>query len=479
MSTEDPLKNWQLENREQEAEHWKLEDADQDLAKHLQLQQGELDTYWQPVEYERNAATRRRNWVLPSVLIVALLAVLGYVGWIAMGQLGGSGLDITQMVPGMAATEPAATPAEEAAAAAAAVTATPAEPTPTLEPTATSAPAETPTPTVEPTPAIAMAQLISGTVNAVGGVNARKEEAITGEVVQLLNEGERVVVTRDDGEWLQVILPDGARVAYVRSEFVDRTALPLPLAELASIYTRAGLPAPTPVAVVEPGAITASTEATATGATAPLTNTITGSTAVEFPVSTVVPPAPFTNTLPAVGPVLVVTDTTGVNARNAAGTDGDIITIVPEGAVLPVIGRTPAGDWLQVSLPDGTTGWMFAQAVVASSDAAVAPVTANATEQQATATPVAASPGATPAGAGAPSGATATVTNALGAILRPAPSRNLDGEVYDPDTTFTVVGRSGDGEWVQLVLPDGSLAWALAATVQLSVPLETLPVTQP
>ena len=77
MSTDDPLKNWQLEDRKQpDPEQWKLEDSDQDLSKHLQLQEGETSPYWQPVEYER-APQGRRNWVLPSVLIVALLAVLG------------------------------------------------------------------------------------------------------------------------------------------------------------------------------------------------------------------------------------------------------------------------------------------------------------------------------------------------------------------------------------------------------------------
>ena len=95
MSTEDPLKNWQLENSARDDEQWKLEDAEQDLSKHMQLQPGEPNAYWQPVEYERDPQPRRRNWVLPSVLIVALLAVLGYVGWIALGQLGGgAGVDL-------------------------------------------------------------------------------------------------------------------------------------------------------------------------------------------------------------------------------------------------------------------------------------------------------------------------------------------------------------------------------------------------
>ena len=81
---------------------------------------------------------------------------------------------------------------------------------------------------------------------------------------------------------------------------------------------------------------------------------------------------------------------------------------------------------------------------------------------------------------GAPTGAVATVINDLGANLRSAPSRDLASVFFaDAGQSFTVVGRSGDGEWVQVVLPDGSLAWALLPTVELSVDAATLPVTQP
>jgi uncharacterized protein YraI len=165
-----------------------------------------------------------------------------------------------------------------------------------------------------------------------------------------------------------------------------------------------------------------------------------------------------------------------VNARSGPSTDNPIIVTIPNGAVLPVVGRNVAGDWLQVRLPDGVTAWMFAEAVVASSDAASAPVGgAEATGAQTTTTE-----GTAPL-EGAPSGATATVTNELGANLRSAPSRDLDGVFFaEMGQSFAVVGRSGDGEWVQVVLPDGSLAWALATTVQLGgVTADALPVTQP
>ena len=171
---------------------------------------------------------RRRNWVLPSVLIVALLAVLGYVGWIALGQLGGG----FGSFAGIAAPAPTETATVDAAAVAAAASPTPAPATPTAAPTATTAPVATATPTLEPTPDIAMGELISGTVNAVQGVNARREP--NGEIIRTLNEGEGVVVTRQDGDWLQVILSDGTSVAWVSSEFVNRTPQMVPLEQLAA-----------------------------------------------------------------------------------------------------------------------------------------------------------------------------------------------------------------------------------------------------
>jgi uncharacterized protein YgiM (DUF1202 family) len=486
MSTEDPLKNWQLEDRkEPDPEQWKLEDADQDLDKHLQLQQGEPNAYWQPVEYERAPQTRR-NWVLPSVLIVALLAVLGYVGWIALGQWGG-GLG---SLPGMAAAAPTETPTVDAAAVAAAASPTPAPPTPTLEPTATLAPAETPTATIEPTPTIAMGELISGTVNAVQGVNARREP--NGEVIRTLNENEGVTVTRQDGDWLQVILSDGTTVAWVSSEFINRTPQMVPLEQLAAIFTAAGLPVPTAVAAPAPSAgltetvdLASATPLPAAGEVVTPSLPLAGS-APQLTPNGVIPTAPFTNALPAVGPALTVSDTTGVNARADASIAGAVLLVVPNGAVLPVLGRNAAGDWLQVQLPDGQRAWMFSEAVIASPDAASAPVVdgaaAGVTESLATPTApttISATP-ETPALAGAPTGATATVANPLGANLRSAPSRDLE-PIYSAGTgeSFAVIGRNDAGDWVQVVLPDGSAVWALATTVEVSVGVDTLPVTQP
>ena len=213
-----------------------------------------------------------------------------------------------------------------------------------------------------------------------------------------------------------------------------------------------------------------------------------GGTAPQLVPNGVLPTAPFTNALPAVGPALTVSDTTGVNARSSAGTDGAVILVVPNGAVLPVIGRNAAGDWLQVRLPDGQDAWMFGEAVIASPDAASsAPVvggtgtlTGTLTETLAATTTTVAPAVTAPPVAGAPTGASATIASPLGANLRSAPSRDLE-PIYSAASgeSFAVIGRNGAGDWIQVVLPDGSAAWVLAAVAQVSVGVDTLPVTQP
>jgi uncharacterized protein YgiM (DUF1202 family) len=128
---------------------------------------------------------------------------------------------------------------------------------------------------------------------------------------------------------------------------------------------------------------------------------------------------------------------------------------------------------------------MFAEAVIASPDAATLTVVESVapTAPLTGTTPLTGTAPVTdtvPVPQNAPTGATATVTNPLGANLRSAPSRALD-PIYSAaqGEAFAVIGRNGDSLWVQVVLPDGTSAWALTGTVELSVGVESLPVTQP
>ncbi len=536
----DPLKNWQLEKSDEPLEQWKLQDAEQ-AASHLQLQEtGATPPNWQPVEYQRAAARSGRNWILPSIVIVALLAALAYVAFIAFNNLGLTPL--TGFEPSGAPTT-APTPDQAAAV-------MPTE-TPTQEPTPTPEP---PTPTPEPptpTPTLILTRI--GVVNDPAGVNARREPSTTAPIIRLLNNGERVTIVRQEGDWLLVILPEN-QAAWVWAEFFDQSVgEEKTLAEWNAILTGAGLPPVTPEAGVEPApaAETAATPLTATviadpGATlrlepalqaqvvgeallgAALTvsgrtdagdwllatlpdgrrgwisaslvsvggdiaalpvqpsniviaeglatptpvaaqpETPTGAPSFTLEINNVIPPAPYTNTIPTVGQAIAISDTVGVRARTAPSLEAAVVTVLPNGAVLPAVGRSADAQWIQIVLPDNQRAWVFRGVVVVSSNIDDAPIV-GADGQPVEPTPSPATPGEP----------TLTVRSLLGANIRLAPNNESEPiETVSMGATFPAIGRTEDGSWIQVRLADGTTGWVLASTSELNVDVTTLPVTQ-
>ncbi|MFN3982938.1 MAG: SH3 domain-containing protein [Caldilinea sp.] len=546
----DPLKNWQLQEGNEPLDQWKLQDAEQD-ARHLQLQQGgATSSDWQPVEYQRTQTRSGRNWVLPSIVIVALLVALGYVGFVSLNRLGLDGLTLGLPSFGVLGSQPTPTPTETATEELAPAAVTEA---PTGEPTPAEAP-PTPTPTAEPpTPTPALITTRIGTVNQAAGVNARREPSTTGEIVRLLNNGERVTVVRQEGDWLLVILPEN-EAAWVWAEYFDQAVgEQKTLDEWNAILTGVGLP---PVAVetsagqtpeapsivtlnvaviADPGAtlrIEPATQAqvvgeallgatlTASGRTDTgewllvtladgrrgwiaanlvsvdgdattlavqpanllLTEDAASTPALATPTpaligpaftletSGVVPAAPFTNTLPPIGPAIAISDTAGVRARSAPSLEGNVLGVVPNGAVLPVVGRSADNAWVQVTLPDNQRAWVFREVVNVSSDIDTAPVV-GADGAVAIPTPTVAAP------AGELGEPTLTVKSLLGANVRTAP--NNEAETIDTvslGAAFPAIGRSADDAWIQVQLPDGVVGWILANTAELNVDIATLPV---
>jgi len=574
MSKDNSLKNWQLQEAGRASDQWQLQETEKAL-RYMQLQEvagGITPEGWQPVEYQRQAR-QGASWVLPSLAIVAVLAVGGYVGWLGLSRMSGA--------PAAASTATA----QPAAGAGAAITETVTAPTPTIEPTMTPTPAS-PTPTLEPTPipSPALVERVSGTVNTDAGVNARKSPSTDGELIRLVVKDETMLVVDDQGDWLQVILPDNT-VAFVSSEFVSKTTDLTSLDELNAARTAAGLESIAPIPPVAPSAIVASLPVTVVAdpnaivrveplaesavimtfekgtqlvatqrspdgkwikvelendqagwmiagfleagdgdlaalfdgttvatvapevvapntesptATLPLTSTevLTGTTAetpsleitpadppLGLTISLIVPTAPFTNVAPISGPALSITATGGANARQTPGIDGAVIGVIPEGAVLPVVGRNADTTWLVVSLPDEQLAWVSREVVSMSDNGVNAPVLDDGA-LTGEATPVAANSlevtGTTESGGGpivAPAGGpVATVSTLLGANTRATPDQNADalGQV-DRGDSFTAVGRTAASDWVQIKLPDGSLAWLRATVVELDVDIAELP----
>jgi uncharacterized protein YraI len=182
-------------------------------------------------------------------------------------------------------------------------------------------------------------------------------------------------------------------------------AEPTPTFVLEEVAAAPTLPAPT----VAPTSAPAETAGNPITASAPIT-TPAPAALLDLPTPTAQGNAP-TSANPAgpnsAGPQGKATGL--INVRSGPGTDfSAIATLNPEDSVT-LVGKTPAGDWWQVSLTNGATGWVFGQLLSTSGDVAVVAVAADIPTPPPTAVPVAVAeqPAATAAPAEAPTEAAA------------------------------------------------------------------------
>jgi len=82
----------------------------------------------------------------------------------------------------------------------------------------------------------------------------------------------------------------------------------------------------------------------------PTDTPLPGPTATPLPNVTIVPAAPNPNVAVVIAPAL--------NVRSGPSTLYPVITTVPAGTVLTVLGRNESNTWIAVQLPDGTQGWV-------------------------------------------------------------------------------------------------------------------------
>lgn len=137
-----------------------------------------------------------------------------------------------------------------------------------------------------------------------------------------------------------------------------------------------------------------------------------------------------------------------VNVRTGPSTAYDVIRSVPADTTATVLGQNTAGDWLQVRLSDGTTGW----------------VARFLTDYTATATAVDTPPLAPPATVSVETAFDTAIidTTPAGANVnvRMGPSTANDILRTVPDgTAVTVTGQDTSGTWLQVVLDDGTVGW--------------------
>ena len=601
---------WELEEGSDADDRWVLEDSEQHMSDEWDLEgTPEPVGQWQPVEYDK---PRRAGpaWILPTVVTVALLAVLGYSAYTLVPSLVES---LRNGTAGIGQAPPEGTPPTEEGAAVAA-----AEETPTEEATETPPPTDTPTeepPTPTPSPTLSVAQQLFATVLSEYGVNARSEPSVDSQVLQILEQNDTFIVLQelDDG-WLMLFVSDGPLeagqpisgfAAYASAEFfaqarqpfaeslyqavlaaagIEPTATPVPPTPTSDGTTSGDLALPTVTPVpepqseappatldaAEPTSVTITIDAVSganvrtlpelnsdvvtlladqtevlaigryatndwilvdlgDGATGwvyaelavvngdlttlplitlgelPAPSPTPTETPTPEPTPTsppVEPPTPYSSELPAGVPGAIVFSAAGVNARNLPSAESGVVTILPENAALPVVGRSTNGEWLQVELPQGGTAWVFRAAIIPRGDVNSVPVTEGEAETASpTATPasepepvatevpaVESTMAATAPATDAEPTAEATAQPSTGATAKmrlvvvpvyAAPSS--DGESIERigrSTEVPATGRTADGAWVQVQSSSGDLGWVTVKSVELSVDVDSLPVVQ-
>lgn len=494
MKDQDSTENWRLEEGGEVDDRWVLEPSEQKLTEQWDLQDEPPERVgeWQPVDYQK-PSRRGASWILPTVVTVALLAVLGYSAVTLLPRLVNTftGQGSTE---GTATVEPSdATPPAVAGVAGAESTPT-ATPTEEVSPTPTEAP-----PTQEAPPAVPadVVQQLFGTVTSTYGVNARSAPDENAEVVRVVLQGETMFVFGEDGDFLRLFLTDGplqegqaisGTIAYAAKEYFAVAEQPVRRALWEAVFLGAGLPVPgseepTPVAEEPSTAITDTVTATDT-----VTDTVAAD-ALLLPTPT---PAPGqTGGAPApVAVSLTISAVNGLNVRTNPEIAADIVSLLENGATVDVIGRFVDSNWYKVRLPDGSEGWVAADFVTLNGDPSALPVTRLENlplpTPAPTITPTLEAGDATPAPPPAPyvaelpEGVTGvTVPTANGVNVRTEP--NTDADVIDTvplNAALPAVGRSEDALWIMVELPDGSRGWLFRAAIIPNAVLDDLPVSE-
>ncbi len=150
--------------------------------------------------------------------------------------------------------------------------------------------------------------------------------------------------------------------------------------------------------------------------------------------------------------------TGALNVRSGPGMGYGVVTVCTYGQVVTMIGRNSNNSWVKIRLSTGHEGWVSAPYIVPSVAIASLPLADGTTSP--------------------PPSSTATGTVATGALnVRSGPGIGYGTltAVYR-GTTFTLLGRNGDGSWVKIRLSSGTEGWVNGSLITPSVAISTLAV---
>jgi len=342
-------------------------------------------------------------------------------------------------------------------------------------------------------------------ITAPAGLNARSAPVDGADVVQYLLADTVVpaVTYSDDSQWIMVELESG-QMGWVFAEYVNLTGrIGIGLPELQEepqdaqvndteqTETELGEAEQTEAEL----AGVASTDGGPTTDEPVDTNIATDSIVTVFPGSEEVAAQdiittgvalepPFTNIIPLDSPAVIIDRDQGTNARAQDRISSDELLLLPKGAVLPILGKNAAGDWVQIALPGDGQGWVFAQGVGTTQPLDVLPVIdpdvpAEVDEQDVTESASADEEAEDSTEDEVSSVETNATARTLLAIYPTASNLQKPLDVILNGEALAVIGRSADSRWVQIDWKKAdSDAWILVAGVTLDVDIETLPVVE-
>lgn len=487
--------NWQLQEGGEIDDKWLLRESEQTVTTPWDLQESEAQfREWQPVDYQ--PATKPGTPVtriLPFVVIIALVAVVGYGAWVFIPRIFGPGDNSPESTALQTETPEISesvvltgsdTPIPESAQAVVEPEVTPIEPTATTE-----QPPPIETPTVDPSTQ-AVLQVEFATVINPYGVNARISPNVDAAIIRILEQGQTFLVLGSTADgWLELFVNESqlapgspilGQVGYASAEFLQKSQQIIPQDFYNQILTVAGRATPTPIAPAElPTAVV--TPTVESGFVMP---TVTPS---PIPATSLTAPLTGTESAGGTAPVsltITISSPTGLNVRIRPSVDAPIVTLLTSQQTVPALGRLIDNQWVFVQLPDGAVGWVSIEFIVVNGDINLLPPvlpepeTAEAAEATPTPTTEAALPEPPPPYTGALADGVTGVRVPINGVNARA-TAEAEGalvEVVPAGAALVALALSADGEWIQVQLPSGDTAWVFRSVVLPVGAVDALPV---
>jgi uncharacterized protein YraI len=195
-------------------------------------------------------------------------------------------------------------------------------------------------------------------------------------------------------------------------------------------------------------------------------------------VATMPPAAPVQPGLGVGGQAVgTVVNANNLNVRTGPGLTFGIMATLPFGSSAVLEGRNVDGSWLQVRLADGRLGWVSSAFMTANLAIASLPETAPAIAPPAVPPPTIAPPAAPGVGFSALGASLQSFGNL---IIRTGPGLQFPVLVSLPlGQNFVLEGRTADGSWLWVRVPDGRQGWVSTGVITTTLDLSTLPVVDP